>query len=100
MTGAEAREILTRGGQIRIVVGVEFDDPTCILSLRDGMVLSESVAGWSAGVVEPVCEIESDFLDEFLQDRHSVEPLIGDPRPCAGTGHCEYPDCGCFDSAR
>ena len=75
----EAREALCAGQRLRMVVGTAPDDPTLIIYLEDGVVISESVAGWSAGVVEPVCALESDFLAEFLngygKGRHSVEVL-------------------------
>jgi hypothetical protein len=75
MTAEQARETLSRGDLVRMVVGESPDDPTLILYLQDGMVISEAIAGWSAGVVEQVCALESDFLATFLLDRHSVEPL-------------------------
>lgn len=72
MTVEEARNTLIRGGKIVIVVGTDRDDPTIELSLEDGVVMSRAVAGWSEGVVEPVCALDSDFLRTFLLDRHSV----------------------------
>ena len=67
-----AREALTRGDWIKVEVGEDADDPVLILTLRDGMVMSEAVAGWSAGVVEPVCALGSDFLRTYLMGRRSV----------------------------
>jgi hypothetical protein len=78
MTVEQARETLSRGQRLRMVVGENPEDPTLILYLEDGQVISESVAGWSAGVVEPVCPLESDFLETFLRDRQSVEPLTSE----------------------
>lgn len=63
---AEARELLKAGKRLRIVIGPGEQDPTIVLSLDDGMVMCESVAGWSAGVVEPACSIESDYLASYL----------------------------------
>lgn len=71
-----AREALSSGKRIRIVVGAEAEDPTIVLSLDDGMVMSTAVAGWSAGVVEPVCGLESDFLRTYLLDRESIEIVV------------------------
>lgn len=75
MTGEQAREVLIRGDKLRMVVGDEPGDPTLIIYLEDGMVISESVEGWSAGVVEPVCELNSDFLHSFLRNYHSLEVI-------------------------
>ena len=73
MTVEEAREALRSGKRIRMVVGDGDEDPTLILYLDGLMVMSESVAGWSAGVVEPVCSLTSDFLVAYLDKRLSIE---------------------------
>lgn len=77
ITAEQAREALQSGRELRMVVGVDPDDPTLRIYLEEGMVVSESIAGWSEGVVEPVCDLDSDFLAEFLdgygKGRHSVE---------------------------
>lgn len=76
VTIEQAREALSAGGRLRVVVGTAEDDPTLLVWLQDGMVMSAAVAGWSAGVVEPVCAFESDFLDrEYLTGRESVEVI-------------------------
>lgn len=66
MTIEEAREALRAGERLRIVIGPAADDPMIVLSLLDETVICESVAGWSAGVVEPACFIESDYLGTYL----------------------------------
>lgn len=71
----EVREALKDGKRLRMVVGEANEDPTLELWLLDGIVMSAGVAGWSAGVVEPVCEIESGFLDEYVTGRFSVEVI-------------------------
>jgi hypothetical protein len=68
----EARELLKAGRRLRIVIGPNEGDPTIVLSLDDGMVMCESVAGWSAGVVEPACSIESDYLATYLDKQIEV----------------------------
>lgn len=68
-----ARAALMSGARLRIVVGTDPDDPTLVVWLEDGMVMSESVAGWSAGVVEPVCALSSDYLAGYLSDCATVE---------------------------
>lgn len=78
MTMAEARERLSRGERLRMVVGENPADPTLILHVADGQVISEAVAGWSAGVTEPICPLDSDFLETFLLDRHSIAPVINE----------------------
>jgi hypothetical protein len=84
-----ARMLLERGNRLRIVVGAGEDDPTLVLWLDEGMVMSESIAGWSAGVVEPVCSISSDFLRTYLMNREAIEimqPKLGG-EPTTGWVH-------------
>jgi hypothetical protein len=66
MTVEQVRGLLREGRRLRVVVGTAPDDPVGVLSLREGMVMWESVAGWSAGVVEPACSVESDYLATYL----------------------------------
>jgi hypothetical protein len=74
MTVDEARAALRRGDRIRVVVGTDPDDPTIVLSLDGETVICTAVAGWSAGVVEPACWIDSDYLKTYLDgSKHSVE---------------------------
>jgi hypothetical protein len=73
MTLGEAREALGEGRRLRVTIGSAPDDPVVVLSLSDGMVMCESVAGWSAGVVEQACFIESDYLGTYLDK--SIEVL-------------------------
>ena len=75
-----AREALRQGREIRMVVGDAPEDPTLILWLYDGMVMAESIAGWSEGVVEPVCALESDFLAAYLTARQSIALTTTDAR--------------------
>jgi hypothetical protein len=73
MTLDEARGLLGEGKRLRVTVGSGADDPVVVLSLSDGTVMCESVAGWSAGVVEPACSVESDYLATYLDK--SIEVL-------------------------
>jgi hypothetical protein len=78
MTVDEARQVLAEGRKLRVVVGTSWDDPKLVVWLDDGMVTSEAVGGWSAGAVEPVCALDSDFLRTFLNGKHSIEVVPDD----------------------
>jgi hypothetical protein len=73
LTPDEARRAILSGGRVRLTVGTGHDDPVLVVYADDGMVYSEAVAGWSAGVLEPVCSRDSDFLRTFLTGRHALE---------------------------
>lgn len=73
---AEAVETLRAGGKVRMTVGTQPDDPVLVLWNEDGAVMSESVAGWSAGVEEPVCGIESNFLLTYFEGREKIEAVM------------------------
>lgn len=66
MTPADARDAILAGRTVRKTVGTHRDDPTLLLYLDDGMVYSQSVAGWSNGHLEPLCASDSDYLLESL----------------------------------
>lgn len=72
LSPAEARCAVLSGRRVRMVCGAGIEDPTLIVWLDDGLVLSAGIAGWSAGVVEPVCDAGSAFLLEFLDGRVSL----------------------------
>ena len=69
MNTTEAIRALKSGQTVRMICGDGPEDPIILLTLHDEMVIAESVAGWSAGVVEPVCGIERSFLHEYIEDR-------------------------------
>jgi hypothetical protein len=85
VTVDEARRILAAGGKLRVVIG---DNEIVLIAWlgRDeldstyGMVMSEAVHGWSGGVVEPVCGLDSDYLIDYVADKDDrrVEPIRGD----------------------
>lgn len=97
MTIEQTRAALTAGRKVRIVVGEGAEDPTLVLWLFEGMVLSEAVAGWSAGVVEPVCGLDSDYLDGYVQNRAAVELM---PAAAPATGDVTLPDGRRFNVVR
>lgn len=74
LTPTEARDAVLAGRTVRLTVGTAPDDPILRVWREDGCIMSESVAGWSAGVVEPVCDVASDFLTTYyLLNRHRLE---------------------------
>lgn len=73
LTPEQARDELLAGRAVRMVVGTGSEDPVLILRNDGGAIVSESVAGWSAGVVEVVCGAERDFLRTYLLGRHALE---------------------------
>lgn len=72
MIPREAAERIRNGGAVRVVVGTEPDDPTLIVHRDGDAIMSRAVAGWSEGVVEPVCDAQSAYLLTFLADRASL----------------------------
>jgi hypothetical protein len=64
VTPADAREAILAGKTVRKTVGEHPDD--LLLYLDGGMIYSQSIAGWSAGVLEPLCWQSSDYLLENL----------------------------------
>lgn len=68
MTAREAADAIRSGAVVRMRVGAEPDDPVLLVSIEGGTIMSTSIGGWSEGVSEPVCDINSDFLTrEFLR---------------------------------
>lgn len=61
-----ARDAILAGRTVRKTVGTGADDPTLLLYLDGGMIYSQSIAGWSAGVLEPLCWQSSDYLLDNL----------------------------------
>lgn len=65
------------GKRVRVVCGPGPDDATVIVYAEDGVAMSKSVDGWSAGVVEPICALGSDYLPGFFHNRETVEVIEG-----------------------
>lgn len=75
LTSSEAADALRRGHAIRMAVGTDPEDPVLIVRNEDGSAVSESIGGWSAGVVEPVCSLDSDFLEKvYLRGLLTLAP--------------------------
>lgn len=76
LTPTQARARILDGDKVRMVVGAAPDDPTLVVWLDDGCIMSAAIAGWSAGVIEPVCDRDSDFLLGYLdgRERLAIEP--------------------------
>jgi hypothetical protein len=72
LTPEQAIAAVRDGQTVRVQVGTDPEDPTLLVSLEDECVMSESIAGWSAGVVEPVCAVGSDFLRTYFDGRASL----------------------------
>lgn len=73
MTVDEAVEHLRAGRHVRVTTGDDPEDPVLAVWLQDGVAMSEARAGWSAGVVEPVCEADSAYLREYLGQERVLE---------------------------
>lgn len=74
MDKPDAIQALHAGKTVILTVGPAPDDPVIKVWIDNGMVMSEAIAGWSAGVVEAVCEAGSDFLDTYyFHERHKLE---------------------------
>ena len=73
MDAATAAQAIRAGEKVRMTVGVDQDDPVLIVWRNGAGVMSEAIAGWSAGVCEPVCGIDSDFLMKFLGGSAKLE---------------------------
>jgi hypothetical protein len=88
LSAERAAELVRAGRVVRMTVGEEgSDDPVLLVRLTEdgGGVESESIAGWSAGVVELVCAVESTFLEHYLRGRSlTLEPVAELVRPEPG----------------
>lgn len=66
----EAHKAILSFKTVRMEIAESRSDDPVILIRRDGdAIMSKSIAGWSAGVVEPVCEYTSSFLWEYITGR-------------------------------
>lgn len=71
---AEAAAAIRDGKVIRLTVGTAWDDPVLLVWKDKGSVMCEAIAGWSEGVREPVCALDSDYLsDRFLEGVEKLE---------------------------
>lgn len=79
---------ITRGKRVRVKVAADplaglGDAPELIVWRDGGTVMSEAVAGWSAGVIEPVCALNSEYLLGYFTGRARLEPIENEPAPVA-----------------
>lgn len=72
LTPGQALSCVLANVCVRMTVGDAPDDPVLLVWRDDRTVMSAAVAGWSAGVVEPVCAVDSDFLRTYFDDRHAL----------------------------
>jgi hypothetical protein len=79
LTPDEAHAAILAGRTVRVVVGPDPEDPTCLHYLDrceeydlQPMIYTEAVGGWSGGVKEAVCAPDSSFY---------VENFVASPLP-------------------
>jgi hypothetical protein len=72
LTSDEALDALRAGERLRLTVGPHPDDPVLLVWQDDGVIASEAIGGWSAGVREVVCAAASEYLVGYLSDRHGL----------------------------
>lgn len=70
---AQAAQAIREGQTVKMTVGPKPEDPVLLLTREDNGVMSEAIAGWSAGVREAVCAIDSTFLAQYLEGREALE---------------------------
>lgn len=74
MNPREAAEAIRDGKTVRLMVGQDADDPILLVwADRHGDVQSYVIEGWSQGIQETVCEIESPFLEGNYLKAHALE---------------------------
>jgi hypothetical protein len=86
LTPQEAREAVLAGKVVKMRVGEETEDPV-LLNYVDRtyefdyqpMIFSEAIGGWSEGIKEAVCELDSDFYLEFVTDVYSLTLTDDEP---------------------
>lgn len=88
VTPDDALTAVLAGRTVRIVVGPDREDPTCLLYLDkcfeddyEPMIYSEAVGGWSEGVKEAVCKPGNDFFVGFVADPPPLSIGITDEIP-------------------
>lgn len=79
MDTAAAAEAIRGGGRVKVTIGTGEEDPVLEVYADDGMVMSTAVAGWSAGAVEPVCTLDSNYLTEHLLADRELELIAPAP---------------------
>lgn len=87
-TPAEALAAILAGGTVRLVVGPEPGDPTCLHYLDrcyedfDKLfIYTESIGGWSVGIKEAVCAPDDSFYVEFVGEDGKVLTITNEEPP-------------------
>lgn len=73
LTPEQAAQAIRDGRTVKMTVGTGAEDPVLLVKREMDTVMSDAIAGWSAGVREPVCAIDSTFLNEYLSNRAALE---------------------------
>jgi len=88
ITPDEARAAVLAGRTVRVVVGADRGDPICLHYLDrcyendyEPMIHTESIAGWSAGIKECVCEPDSTFYVGWLAGPTPLSITVADEHP-------------------
>lgn len=88
LTPEQAWGAILSGRTVRSVVGSDPEDPTCLHYLDrcfeddyEPMIYTESIAGWSEGIKECVCEPSSAFYVEWVAEREPLSTVATDERP-------------------
>lgn len=83
LTPEQARDAVLAGKTVRVVVGHDPEDPICLKYLDrcfeddyEPMIYTESVAGWSEGVKECVCDPASDFFVRWVAEGQPVSITV------------------------
>ena len=70
MTPQEAVPHILNGRTVKMVVGgYDPDDPVLLIYVEDDMFMQTAIGGWSQGVTEPICDIDSDFILSHLDGK-------------------------------
>lgn len=93
LTDADEAIIALRAneGQVVVSVGTDPEDPVCwiVHDVREDpecRIVSTAVGGWSAGMREPVCGPDDDFLREFLSEGGGTATLVLIEDPFSASG--------------
>jgi hypothetical protein len=88
VTPDEAWAAILAGRTVRVVVGPDPEDPTCLHYLdrcwedyHKPLIYTEAIGGWSEGVKEAICDPGSNFYVEFVSDPVAVSLTVSDEVP-------------------
>lgn len=93
-----ARNAILAGHTVRLVVGSDPRDPTCLHYLDrchefggKPMIYAESIGGWSEGVKEAICAPHDAFYIEFVSDPKPLSLTITDEAPSQREANAAVP---------